>query len=748
MIINKNIKNFLINNDSSLKEALKIIEKNHNGFGICIDNDGVVEGILTDGDFRRWSINQINLDLNVSIKKIIKKDFDFVYEKDSQAQIKSRLSNQRRFLPILDDRKRIIAIAEYKPNQIQIGNKIIDDNSKCFIIAEIGLNHNGSLKRAYEMIRLAVDAGADCVKFQMRSMSSLYINKGDKDDIKEDLGSQYVLDLLSKFQLTDEEMYKAFDYCKECGVIPMCTPWDLDSLQKLEKYGLEAYKVASADFTNHELLKELSTTGKTLICSTGMSSESEIIESVNLLEKYSAKYILLQCNSTYPTPFKDVNLKYLKRLKKIGNCFVGYSGHERGYHVVLASVVLGAKVVEKHFTLDKTMEGNDHKVSLLPDEFNKMVKSIRDVEEALGTDKARIPTQGELMNRNTLAKSLVAKKEIKIGNKITKEMIEVKSPGKGLQPNRIDELIGKKANRNFEIGEFFYESDLHESRILKKKFDFKRPWGNAVRFHDYKKLNSESNADFMEFHLSYKDLEFDIESNFDESFDMDFTVHSPDTFEGDFLLDLSNTDKEHRERSIYELQRVVDMTIRLKKYFKKSKKPLIIASLGGFSTNKLISEEERDIRYKLMSQSLKKINSQGVEIIGQTLPPYPWYFGGQLFLNLFVTVDDTIKFCKENNLRLCFDISHSVLTCNEFNLSFTDYVKKAGPYTAHLHIADASGVDGEGLQINEGNIDFKHLSSMLNKYCPKASFIPEIWQGHKNNGEGFWVALNRLEKYF
>ena len=748
MIINKNIKSFLLLNSSSIKEALRVIEENHNGFVIVVDEYGLVDGIMTDGDYRRWSINQTQLDLSQSVKSIVKKDFDYAFENDSTSLIKSRLSNKRRFLPILDKRKRIVSIAEYKPNQIQISNTLIDDSSRCFVIAEIGLNHNGSLNRAFKMIKLAAEAGADCVKFQMRCMSSLYLNKGDKDDIKEDLGSQYVLDLLSKFQLTDDEMFKAFDYCKKCNVIPMCTPWDLESLKKLEKYGLEAYKVASADFTNHELLRELSKTGKTLICSTGMSSESEIIESINVLNKNSAKYILLQCNSTYPTPFKDVNLKYLKRLREIGNCFVGYSGHERGYHVVLASVVLGAKVVEKHFTLDKNMEGNDHKVSLLPDEFRNMVNMINDVEESLGTSKARVPTQGELMNRNTLAKSIVAKYQIKIGEEISNDMLAIKSPGKGLQPNKIDQLIGKKANRNFKIGDFFYESDLSESVKLKKKFNFKRPWGNAVRFHDYKTLNIESNADFMEFHLSYKDLEFEIDSNFNEVFDMDFTVHSPDTFEGDFLLDLSNENKKHRDRSILELQRVINLTLKLKKYFKKSVKPLIIVSLGGFSTDKLISEKDRDHRYDLMSESLKKLNSNGVEIIGQTLPPYPWYFGGQLFLNLFVTADDTIKFCKKNNLRLCFDISHSVLTCNQFKLSFVDFVKKAGPYTAHLHIADALGVDGEGLQINDGSIDFKHLSELLEKHCPEASFIPEIWQGHKNNGEGFWIALSRLEKYF
>ncbi|MEI2420999.1 N-acetylneuraminate synthase family protein, partial [Arthrospira platensis SPKY2] len=187
------------------------------------------------------------------------------------------------------------------------------------------------------------------------------------NDAKEDLGAQYTLDLLSRFQLTPEEMLQAFDYCRESGILPLCTPWDIKTVKLLENYRMPAYKVASADLTNHDLLKALVDTGKPLICSTGMSTESEIKESVALLQKMGAMYVLLHCNSTYPAPFKDINLNYLDKLAKIGNCPVGYSGHERGYHVAIAAVAKGAKVIEKHFTLDKTMEGNDHKVSLLPE---------------------------------------------------------------------------------------------------------------------------------------------------------------------------------------------------------------------------------------------------------------------------------------------------------------------------------------------------------------------------------------------
>jgi len=265
-----------------------------------------------------------------------------------------------------------------------------------------------------------------------------------------------------------------------------------------------------------------------------------------------------------------------------------------------------------------------------------------------------------------------------------------------------------------------------------------------VENHSNKNVK-KSNPQFLEFHLSYKDMDEAYLSYFDEPLDMDLKVHSPDTFEGDHLLDLANPDTAHRQRSIAELQRVVNLTRDLTPYFKRATRPVIIASLGGFSEHDFLPPDVVAERYKLMADSLNQIDSEGVEIVGQTLPPFPWYFGGQMHLNLFVNPEDTVDFCQQNQLRLCFDISHSKLACNHFGTSFGAFVEAVGPYVAHLHLADAKGVDGEGLQIGEGDIDFPALRGQLDRLSPSASFIPEIWQGHKNHGEGFWIALERLE---
>jgi N-acetylneuraminate synthase len=746
MLIDRNITKYIVFAEDSILNALKKISDNKSRAIFSVTESGILEGVMTDGDFRRWLVSQNTIDLNQPVSKVSNKNFKFAFFQDEPEKIQSYFSEQIDFVPLLDKNHHLVAIAKKRTGSIQIGKFTIDAESPTFVIAEIGNNHNGSLALAKKLIDLAVAAGADCAKFQLRSLGSLYHNGGNANDASEDLGSQYTLDLLSRFQLTPEEMFAAFDYCKERDILPLCTPWDRESLNLLEKYGMPAYKVASADLTNHDFLRVLAKTGKPLICSTGMSTEAEITETVNLLQRLGAMYVLLHCNSTYPAPFKDVNLAYLDRLQELGDCPVGYSGHERDINVAIAAVAKGAKVIEKHFTLDKSMEGNDHKVSLLPEEFQAMVEGIRQVEEAIGKSGDRRLSQGELINRETLAKSLVINCDLQPGQVITEAMIEVKSPGKGLQPNRKNELIGLKAKRAFKVGDFFFPSDLEQERVQARHYKFKRPWGVPVRYHDFKAILAKTNPDLLEFHLSYKDLEQDIQQYFDRAYDLDLVVHSPELFAGDHVLDLCSTDEDYRQHSIKELQRVIDLTRSLKSFFKKSSRPCLVTNLGGFTVDAPLPPSRRSDLYELLLDSLSALDLDGVEIIPQTMPPFPWHFGGQRYHNLFVDPQDTVDFCQEYGYRVCLDVSHSKLACNHHKLSFKEFVEAVGSYTAHLHIADAEGVDGEGLQIGEGELDFPALAEDLEKTAPQASFIPEIWQGHKNEGEGFWIALERLEK--
>ncbi|PJZ70284.1 acetylneuraminic acid synthetase [Leptospira perolatii] len=617
-------------------------------------------------------------------------------------------------------------------------------NSKTFVIAEIGNNHNGDPKKAYQLVDRAIEIGADCVKFQMRHLTKIY-RKRSLSKSGEDLGTEYILDLLNKFELPVEEHRKISEYCKKKGILYLCTPWDDESIKVLESFDVPGYKVASADLTNLPLIDQLAKTKKPLILSTGMSRTDEIKVTVDFLNKRNVDFVLLHCNSTYPAPLHDINLKWIENLKKI-HPLVGYSGHERGIAVTIGAVALGACVVERHLTLDRQMEGPDHAASLEPKEFEKLIEGIREIEQALGSSNfERNLSQGEMINRENLAKSLVAATELKKGKVVEAKDIKVLSPGQGLSPQKYEILIGRTLNRDLAEEDFFYETDLQDTRVEPRKYHFKLRWGVPVRYHDFKDYNERITPDLFEFHLSYSDMDLDPANYLSGEYSCDYVVHAPELFAGSHLMDLASPDDNYRKISLKETQRVIDITRNLNKYFPNTKKPLIVANIGGFTMDSPLPKEVIPSYYERIAESLKELDMNGVEIIPQTMAPFPWHFGGQRYQNLFVRIDEIEEWCTKLNLRMCYDVSHSMLTCNYFGFDFYEFSSRIAPYSAHLHLGDAKGLNGEGLQVGEGEINFVKLGEILLKGCPKASFIPEIWQGHKNGGEGFWISLERLE---
>ena len=745
--IERNFTQFVVFAEDSLLTALNKITANQCRLIFVVSEGGILQGVLSDGDFRRWIAGTDLIDLNRPVTAAMNPHCISAAEDSAAADVAGLLSPKIQVIPLLDDHGRVVAVARGGQRRLLLGERAIGDGAPAFLIAEIGNNHNGSIELALQLIDAAAAAGADCAKFQMRDLGQLYVNAGDSNDMASDLGTQYTLDLLERFQLSDDDLYRCFDHTLSQGLIPLCTPWDATSLDKLHRWGMAGFKVASADFTNHDLLSTIAATGKPLIVSTGMATEQEISAGIRHLRQQGAVFALLHCNSTYPTPFKDVNLRYLRRLADLAEAPIGYSGHERGYAVPIAAVGLGASVIEKHITLDRGMEGNDHKVSLLPGEFTAMVTAIRAVEESLGSGDARNISQGELMNREVLAKSLVAACAIPAGTPVSREMVRIQSPGQGLQPYRLNDLLGKTLSGDKSEGDFFFESDLKQPAASPRPYRFSNPFGVPVRYHDLHQFNGSSNLDLVEIHLSYKDLEVAIDRVLPERLAMGLVVHAPELFAGDHTLDLCSADESYRSHSVRELQRVIDISARLRQRFDCASDVLLVTNVGGFSANRHLNGAERDPLLERLTVSMAELRSDGVELIPQTMPPFPWHFGGQRYHNLFVDPDCIESFCRHQGLRVCLDVSHSKLACNHLQLSFSHFLERILPFTAHLHLADAAGVDGEGLQINEGDVDWADVFRLLHLLAPSASFIPEIWQGHKNNGEGAWLALERLEQH-
>jgi N,N'-diacetyllegionaminate synthase len=324
--------------------------------------------------------------------------------------------------------------------------------SEVIIIAEAGVNHNGILENAFKLVDAAKAAGADYVKFQSFKAEKLVSKFAEKADYqKETTGvEESQFEMIKKLELSHQDHIDLIKYCNEVGIGFMSSPFDKDGIGYLESLGVDFFKIPSGEITNLPYLRELTKFDKKIILSTGMANMQEIINALEVLRGNDV--IVLHCNTEYPTPMKDVNLNAMLTIKNECLVDVGYSDHTLGIEIPIAAVALGAKVIEKHFTLDKTMEGPDHRASLDPSELKAMVYAIRNIEKALGNG-VKIPSESEKKNISVARKSIVAATEIKAGEVFTEANLTVKRPANGISPMKWDEVIGTIAKKNFNVDE-------------------------------------------------------------------------------------------------------------------------------------------------------------------------------------------------------------------------------------------------------------------------------------------------------
>ena len=326
-----------------------------------------------------------------------------------------------------------------------------------FIIAEAGVNHNGSITLAKKLIDVASKAGADAVKFQTFKAEKLVAKNAQKASYQKETTdaeeSQFAM--IKKLELDLDTHQKLIDYCKVKKIMFLSTPFDLESVDMLNDLGLSIFKIPSGEITNLPYLRKIGALNKKVVLSTGMATMDEVGDALDILINAGTlkeNITVLHANTMYPTPMEDVNLNAMLSIKEKFNVRIGYSDHTLGIEVDIAAVAMGAKVIEKHFTLDKSMDGPDHQASLEPDELIAMVKSIRNIELALG-DGIKKPSKSEKPNIKVARKSIVAQKKIKKGEIFTEDNITVKRPGDGISPMKWDEVLGSVANRDYEQDE-------------------------------------------------------------------------------------------------------------------------------------------------------------------------------------------------------------------------------------------------------------------------------------------------------
>lgn len=620
---------------------------------------------------------------------------------------------------------------------ISIADRSIGHNEPAYIIAEAGVNHNGSIQIAKQLIDIAADAGADAVKFQKRKLKKTYVEEIIDDPAIAEMGVEYTVSNLKDVLLTDTQYIELANYCEEQEIQFLCSPWDTDSVDFLESVDIPIYKVGSPDMTNFVLLERLAETGKPLLLSTGMSDEKEIERTVDFLREHDVEFGLLHCRSTYPAPFHNLNLNFMTKLIENYGVPVGYSGHERGIAISSAAVAMGACIVERHFTLSRDMDGPDHSASLEPTGLDKLVRDIRNVETSRGTPH-RYMTRGEYNNRVALGKSLTTTQALKSGDEVTREHLTAKSPAKGISPQELYTVIGKQTQRDVEADELLQWDDLEDTDVGEFDIDLDN-WGIVVRFSDVD-AHHWGDPDVFEFRINGADLEqqFDL-----GTYEQQLSIHAPEQ-KGHDVVDLSAQDETIRQRAVETMQRVID-TVRtdVKPSFPTTEPPIVIHP-GGITEHEMDLEAIPEMNAAL-ERSMAELDDDGVQLLLENMPPLPWIYGGQQYHNNFMDADEIAEYCERTGQKICYDTSHAKLWCNYADIDLYEHAKTLRPYTEYLHVADAVGVDGEGIQIGEGEIDWERVMSVFDDF--EGPVITEIWRGHERRGAGFKKAAEQLSQY-
>ena len=588
------------------------------------------------------------------------------------------------------------------------------------VIAEIGINHKGSTEVGKQLIDQAVESNCWGVKFQYRKIDTFY-----KDSLE--IGDGILVEELTRIDISINEYLTLINYAKEKNIKVGISFFRVEDFLDFEPYAnmFDFFKVPSSECTNTILIDKMLETNKTVIVSTGGHSQYDIEQS---LLPYKDKVVILHCVSNYPVRLGHQNLNFINTLKDIGFENVGYSSHDSDIEICLMAMCFGIKWLERHITLDKNGDGLDDSTSSEVRDFIKIDNFIQNLEGIIETNSVN---QGEILNIQNLSTGLYATRDIPKGEIPSLNDFEIKAPRKGLG---VGEFIQKKnislkQNVNKEealTGNHFQSNTKLEGIPFESVIDKKV--GIPVRLHDYMFFKNNIPVNLYEFHLSYQELLsdnlFDIVNEIENQ--KSFSIHLPDYLPGNKLVDPVSDEKEIRHLSQTLINTTRNMADSLENRTGK-KVPIV----GSFS---MTGNDKFGYYDKLFNYI------HDFKILPQWLPCYAWYFGGSEKINAFNSYED-IEYINKNNIDICLDICHLILSANYYKEDFTEWYKKLIPNTKHIHIADAEGVDSEGLEISDDRLNFFKKSLDINCYK-----ILEVWQGHLNNGEKFKTELIRLFK--
>lgn len=600
------------------------------------------------------------------------------------------------------------------------------------IIAEIGINHNGEISKARELIDFACRAGCDAIKFQYRNIDRMY-----SLDARE-IGDEIIFSELRKSHIPIEEILKLSNYAKDLELEVGISCFTVEDFRDFE-YSLESFdflKVPSVELSNFELIDIMLNTGKMTYISLGAHSEAEIESSLNRISS-QANWIPMHCISNYPTALHNAKLGYIPFLQDKWKRDVGFSSHDDYWELTIAALTLGAQVIERHITYSKNADGLDHSTSSTHEEFSRLCKIASEIDQALLGNFARNPNQGELLNRQNLGRSYYAKSDLQVGDSIVPENFDYRNPQIGLTNVEFRTSLERKIMRPLKRGAPLSRTHVEESLDELSESDLARirnlNISLPVRLHDYSEISASIPVNAYEFHLSFEEVAHGI-SDFTVSPGDTFSVHIPDYLDSNTLMDPFSNDQQIRSKSLESIDQVMAFASELSDITKK-----VIPIVGSFTGLGMT----KGLFYQNLNSLLNSRQTEGVVLTAQWLPPFAWYFGGSIKLEHLTGLAD-LKYIEQYEIPLTMDVCHLLLGSYGNQEAFLEIWGTAFPFIRHIHVADALGLDGEGVQIGEGELkNPKIIQTVLQNNLIK---VLEVWQGHLDNYSGFKRGLLALSK--
>jgi sialic acid synthase SpsE len=598
------------------------------------------------------------------------------------------------------------------------------------VIAEIGINHDGDLEKAKRLIRQSRDAGCKGIKFQYRNLKTAYASSANE------IGDEIILTQIKRTYLDADQILELRDFSRSIGVaagISFFTIDDLKDFPALET-DFDFYKIPSAELLNIELITKLLDTDKHVYISVGMHDEEEIDYVFNSIKRYE-NWTPLHCISNYPVADHNASLGYIKYLKEKWNREVGYSSHDENWENNLIALSLGAIVIERHITEEKTSEGLDHSSSSNYDEFVKICHYAREFDAIVSGNGPRIPNQGELLNKQNLGRSFYALRDLSVGEYLNIADFEYRNPQIGIGIADLNQYLNQKLMIKLQKGDVLTHQHLNAMQTQVSEYAFEVSKSNSisipVRLADYKSIRESLPVGAYEFHLSYKEVASDLLAFKFEGTDR-FSVHLPDYIDSSTLIDPFSSDRRIRASSRECIDKVIKFSENLATT--TGNRVPIVASLAGIGMT-------RESFYPQVKELFAEYVSELAPLTLQWLPPYAWYFGGSIKLTNVNNLED-VAWLKKLHIPMTMDSSHLLLGKTAFDFNPQVIIEELSENIIHWHISDASGLDGEGLQLGDGGPDNEAL--ILEIISQRGIKVIEVWQGHFYNYEGFKVAINRV----